>query len=322
MMERNGARHALAVAGGRSAGAGAPRSSEPGGRGASGPAHAPRRLDESETLRPDNATLRRLYLEEGRTISALADHFDVPPQTVHRWLVAAAVPRRGSALRPRVDVGDEEIRRLYVEEHLSAPEIAYGLNCSLSTVYFRLARLGVARRSCGARRRPAAADLREGYVDRGLTVSELADQYGVSRQTVGSWLIDAGIPRRPPTALPAAAKEMIVTLYQAGRSGPEIADELGCSTATVYRRLKDACVPRRTRHSQVARDDLVRALHRGLSAPAIAAELEVSVSCVCGALRREGLHTRRQAARQRLASRRAKLVALSGPTVGELQDSA
>jgi len=65
------------------------------------------------------------------------------PETVHKWLVAAGVPRRPSAVAPRGDFDDNEIKWLYCDEHRSGAEISKLLGCSAGLVYFRLARLGI-----------------------------------------------------------------------------------------------------------------------------------------------------------------------------------
>jgi 8-oxo-dGTP diphosphatase len=72
---------------------------------------------------------------------------------VHNWLVAAGVPRRPNAVTPRRDVDDDEIRRLYCDEHPSGAEIGKLLGCSADLVYFRLSRRGIERRSPVAQRR-------------------------------------------------------------------------------------------------------------------------------------------------------------------------
>ena len=66
--------------------------------------------------RPDVASLRQLYVEEGMTVAALAARLGVAAQTAHNWLVAAGVPRRQSAVAPRVEISDVEVRRLYALE--------------------------------------------------------------------------------------------------------------------------------------------------------------------------------------------------------------
>jgi transposase len=257
--------------------------------------------------RPDVATLSRLYVDDELTIAALAALFGVAAQTVHNWLVAAGVPRRPSAAAPRSDISDEVLVRLYSRGGLSAAEISVRVGCSPSLVYSRLARLGVVRRSRAFRRgRPADAELAHLYTERGLSLRQIGELYGVSARAVRGWLIAAGIDRRRPGAAPVDCTDReCVELYQAGWSAPDIAYRLGCSSATVYRCLDAAGVPRRRVTPRISRQELVAALDRGLSAPAIAAAVGVSVSCVCRALTREGLVTVSQAAKQRRALRLA-----------------
>ena len=150
-------------------------------------------------VRPDVETLRRLYVDEGLSVAAIAGRLGVAAQTVHNWLVAGGVPRRPSPARFRADIDDGEIIRLYTHEGHTAAEIAEQLGCSASLVYGRLARRGVDRRSQAPRRRPGptAQELGHLYRDCGLSLRELAGRYGVSTRAVRGWLVAAGIDRRP-----------------------------------------------------------------------------------------------------------------------------
>ena len=97
-------------------------------------------------------------------------------------------PRRPKAVAPRGDVDDNEISRLYCDEHRSGAEISKLLGCSASLVYFRLARLGVDRRSPVAERRgPSDAELARLYIERGLSLRDIGEAHGVSTQTVRRW---------------------------------------------------------------------------------------------------------------------------------------
>ena len=119
-------------------------------------AHAP------AIARPDAASLRRLYVEEGMTVAALGARLGVVTRTAHNWLVAADVPRRAPPATVRVDVSDvekltrsplrREVRRLYAVEGWTAAEVAAHLGCGTSTVYGRLQGLGVSRRPARPRR--------------------------------------------------------------------------------------------------------------------------------------------------------------------------
>jgi transposase-like protein len=253
----------------------------------------------SATARPDAATLAGLYHTDKMTIAGLAARFGVAPQTIHNWLVAAGVSRRPNPATARTDINDDTyIVRLYTGEGHTAAEIAHRLGCSASLVCARLARLGIPRRPPRPRRRvrPADADLARIYLKRRLSMRHIAHHYRVSPQAVWGWLVAAGIPRRPsgaaPIPWPATAP---IELYQAGWSGPAIANHLGCAPATVNRHLQAAGVARRSTIPRLDRHQLLDGLARGLTAPAMAAEFGVSVSCVCRALTRERLVTAAQA---------------------------
>ena len=172
--------------------------------------------------------------------------FGVAAQTAHNWLVAAGVPRRVSHAS-RAEVSDVEVRRLYTVEGWTAAEVAAHWVCGTSTVYARLQRRGVPRRPARPRRssRPADTELRRLYLERGLTLRQLAERFSVSPKAVRGWLDGVGVPRRGHGETSSANSADVVALYGRGWSGPHIATRSGCSTATVYPRLEAAGVARR-----------------------------------------------------------------------------
>lgn len=221
--------------------------------------------------------------------------------------------RRTNAVAASVDGNDHldvEIRRLYENEGWSGPRVARWLGCGATTVYARLARLGVDRRRSAQRRpnRPTDDELRRLYQGTGLSLRQIAQRFAVSPQAVRGWLLAADVARRPPgAAAPGAEPERIRALYEQGLSGPQVATEAGCSSATVYRRLTAAGVERR-RGSAVERQALLDALAAGLSGPEMAQSFGLSVTAVTRALRREGLETLTQARRRRAGEHYAALL--------------
>ncbi len=268
--------------------------------------------------RPEAATLRQLYVDEGLTVAGVARRLGVSTGAAHKWLRAAGVAMRPSPAEA-VPVEDDTVRRLYVDHGWSAAEIATHVGCSVSTVFFRLRRLGVPSRPPRPREcsRPADAELRRLHLDEGLTLRQIATRFSVTRQAVWRWLTSAGIPPRPAPPRPAGDVEAVAELYDQGLSGLQIADRLGCSSATVYRRLDEAGINRRTRPPAVERAALLEALDAGFSAPDMAAAFGVSVAAVCRALTREGLQTASQATRRRAGDRYAVLL-----DIAESSDSA
>jgi transposase len=266
---------------------------------------------------PDVGTLRRLYVDEGLSLAALAARLGVVAQTVQNWLVAGGVPRRPSPARFRADIDDGEIVRLYTQQGLTAAEIAEQVGCSTSLVYGRLARGGVERRPQALRRRPGptAQEISHLYGDCGLSLRDLAERDGVTTRAVRGWLVAAGIDRRPSgTAGVACDGDELVALYRAGWSAPAIADLMGCSSSTIYRRLAAAGIARRPPRRALSRQDLIAGLERGWSAPEIATAHAVSMSCVCRALDRENLMTAAQAIKQQIRLRYPKYYARPVPS--------
>ena len=113
---------------------------------------------------------------------------------------------------------DDEIRRLDADGHKAA-EIAARLGCSTSTIYYRLARLGVPRRPIGppSRTHPGNAILHRLYIGENQSLRQIAARYSVSRQTIREWLRAAPIQRRSPGApTPTWNRAEPIEMYLAG----------------------------------------------------------------------------------------------------------
>lgn len=242
--------------------------------------------------RPTPDTLRQWYVIEHLTIAQIAEQIGVAPQTIHNWLIAASIPRRAASATLRDDLHDQTIRHLYVRERLSAAEIGARLGCATSTVLRRLERSGIPRRAARPRthQRPSDDALRHMYLASGLSLREIANLRSVTPQAVRSWLIAAGIPRRPSGAPPCGIDEdTLVRDYTDGCSALDLADQHGCCTATIYRRLAAAGIPRRQISPAVSRQDLIDAADAQMTINQMAAAHGVSTSAIYRSLKRDSL---------------------------------
>ena len=110
-------------------------------------------MSETQTSRPwrDEDTLRRLYVREGKSMGEIARGLGCSTTTVGDWLRRHGIETRTSRVNPPSDrddgLGEENLRRLYVEERLSSTEIAEETGFSRKTVCKWLRLHGIETRS-------------------------------------------------------------------------------------------------------------------------------------------------------------------------------
>ena len=83
----------------------------------------------------------------------------------------------------------------------------------------------------------------------GATVYRLAQEFGISRQTVSERLKKAGITMRQQSPRSELIDEM-VKLYESGLSLAEVGDRVGASPGTVHRYIRIRSVQMRDSHSR------------------------------------------------------------------------
>ena len=139
----------------------------------------------------------------------LQAHYQVGSPTVRRWLVGAGIqirpPGSGGFRRQLAPPSPRELAEL--GHGLSAPEIAKRLGVSGGTVRRWFAEAGLTppsgslkNRPRGALtpvQRPASDQLRQLYVDEGLSINAVADRLDSTTHLVRTWLLEDNIPIRP-----------------------------------------------------------------------------------------------------------------------------
>lgn len=92
----------------------------------------------------------------------------------------------------------ERLQELYIEQSLSADEIAKQLGCGETTVFRALEKYGIPRRSKhDYRLEIAREELEKLYLVEKLSESEIAERFDTSQRTISRRLIELGIQTRP-----------------------------------------------------------------------------------------------------------------------------
>lgn len=135
--------------------------------------------------------------------------------------------------------------------------------------------------------------------------TRLAEKYGTTRQTILTYVKNAGVtprPARKPTTgpggnIPADVRDQIISAYQNGKSSTEIAKEFGSSPITVLGVVRAAGVPvnsrgAKRRYSDTDRAAIVEAYATGDSALTVAKRYGVAVTTVLRFARENGVEVR------------------------------
>lgn len=162
----------------------------------------------------NEATLRRLYLEEQKSIRAVALLANVSPRTVFDALNRYRIPRRPAGFRgaaiPSASstlMQEASLRHLYIEEEHSIAEIAHIAGVSTRTVFDALNRYRIPRRPIGSHKKRTTVGvlgngvfdeeaLRHMYEEEGLSIADIAGMTQLSPSCIRNALVRWQIPRR------------------------------------------------------------------------------------------------------------------------------
>ncbi len=163
----------------------------------------------------DETILRRLYLDEQKSIREIATLWHVSPRTIFDALRRYSIPRRSAgfpaqpAARPARQLQEATLREWYLHEERSINEIAGLLQVSTRTVFDALCRYQIPRRSSGHRKHKqrdaivlatgAQLDehtLRSLYLGEGRSIAAIATSIRATRSQIWNALVRWDIPRR------------------------------------------------------------------------------------------------------------------------------
>lgn len=196
------------------------------------------------------------------------------------------------------------MEKQYIEKDLSAEEIATLVGCGMKTIYNWLRKLNIPHK-----RLPLNQDYKNGewlyeqYIEKDLTIKEIAEIINCSLSTVNRWLRELNIPYKMESCINPRYKDrdwLCDQYVNQGKTIYEIADEIGVGDSTIQRWIHILKVPvqynRGDREARfkyrdkkwLQRQYIVKQKHQY----EIADELEVSQSVICSWLRKHGIDTR------------------------------
>src|SRR5216683_595593 len=161
----------------------------------------------NEHMKPEKQVLERLYLNERKSPRQIADQFGTSHMSVKRWLRAYRIPARptGRGLANKgIEPPSPELLYHFVHvQHKSYPEIGQMYGVSEIAVGKWLDKHQIPRaviwetRHKGAFIWPTEDELRQMYLEQGMTLAQIATIYKVSQTPITRLCKEFGIPLRP-----------------------------------------------------------------------------------------------------------------------------
>jgi hypothetical protein len=160
----------------------------------------------------EEAELRRLYVDEQRSIRAIATLLHVSTYAIYNALIRYDIPRHRCGFRSpqsqptKVQLDEATLRRMYLDEQRSIRDIAVLRKVSTRTVQTALIRYHIPRRIAQQRPIPKVitlgnstldkANLQRLYQDENQSIAEIAAAIACSPSGISNALVRWDIPLR------------------------------------------------------------------------------------------------------------------------------
>lgn len=202
-----------------------------------------------DVLHPDN--LRSLHHDQGLSIRQIAAKLDVSIRTLYRTFANHNIsieeqPVENHKPHLRHVLTKDALTSAIHDDELTVAQIAARHDCSVQTVYTYLKNhdIELPAKAPRTRRHPSLTieNVTVLYAS-GLSQSELAKHFNVSKRNIAAFMEDNNITARPNKV--ALNPMHIRVAYQRGATLQQLADRFGCSVWTITQRLEDDNIDRR-----------------------------------------------------------------------------
>lgn len=193
--------------------------------------------------------LRELYYEEKLPLQQVAEELGVGVGDVAEAMMEFGLERRADMEEDRPWRDEERLREMYVENNMSMAAVADELGCTPMTIQHWLEKFDLKEEGIN---QPPNRDqegsyewrdeekMREMYEERGMSITEMAEEMDCAYSTISKWFDKHGIERYE-----WRDEEKMRELYvEKGMSVEEIARELDCAPSTVEKWLDEHGIER------------------------------------------------------------------------------
>jgi len=150
-------------------------------------------------------------------------------------------------MRKKLDIPEEELRRMYWDEEMSQAQMADALGCSWNSIQRRMAEYGIPNRRSPI---PISQDVLQNlYLDQKKSAIEIAVMYRCGTSSIHRLMVKYNISARSSTEsqrrLNISEAEIKELYLNKKLSSDRIGNKLGCDGETVRKYLKKYGIPRR-----------------------------------------------------------------------------
>lgn len=164
----------------------------------------PRSMLESKLkgkVKPCKKELEQMYIDDMMTITEISDVLGVVSSTISNWLHEYGITVRDkskSQLKEKIKTNEEELRKMYINELMSINKIGKLVGISHGTVHRWLREYGIPVRCISEsllkeKVKPTRKELKMMYVDKLMSTTKIAGEFGVSSNTVSRCLMEYDI---------------------------------------------------------------------------------------------------------------------------------